>query len=231
MKRHLLTFFLLIAVLAVSCKHEPIIPDEPESQFCDPDSVYFVNDIEPFLNSNCAYSGCHDAGTAQNGVNLSSYAQIIATGDVDPSDPTGSDIYEVLIDSDPNDRMPPASENNVIAQEQINMLLTWIEQGARNNECIDTIACDTTAMSYANDVDPILSSRCGGQSCHGSSAADGGFGLMTYPDVQTQANSGGLIGAIFHQNGWSPMPDGQPMMDSCTINTILAWVNQGALDN
>jgi mono/diheme cytochrome c family protein len=91
--------------------------------------------------------------------------------------------------------------------------------------------CDTLMVSYSTQVDSILTIRCGSNSCHGSDTADGGFGLMEFDQVTGAVNTGGLIGSIFHQTGWSPMPDGQPMLDSCKINTILAWVNQGAQDN
>lgn len=91
--------------------------------------------------------------------------------------------------------------------------------------------CDTLMVSYSLEIDSILTMRCGGSPCHGSDTADAGFGLTEYSQVQFAANSGGLLGSIRHEQGWSAMPDGQPMMDSCTINTIVAWVNQGALDN
>src|SRR6056297_941639 len=45
-------------------------PDPPPN----PDRpVSFSEDIQPIFNGNCAVSGCHDSGTQENGVNLSSY--------------------------------------------------------------------------------------------------------------------------------------------------------------
>ena len=91
--------------------------------------------------------------------------------------------------------------------------------------------CDTLMVSYSMTIDSIITARCGGSPCHGSDTADSGFGLMEYDQVQFAANNGGLLGTIRHEQGWSAMPKNQPMMDTCTINTIVAWVNQGALDN
>ena len=48
---------------------------------CDPDSVYFDNQVLPILVSNCAKPGCHDAASHQDGVVLSSYASLMSTVD------------------------------------------------------------------------------------------------------------------------------------------------------
>ena len=41
---------------------------------CSGTSPAYTADIKPILNASCAKSGCHDAITARNGVNLSDYA-------------------------------------------------------------------------------------------------------------------------------------------------------------
>lgn len=41
---------------------------------CAGTSPTYTADIRPILDASCAKSGCHDAITVQNGVNLSTYA-------------------------------------------------------------------------------------------------------------------------------------------------------------
>jgi hypothetical protein len=90
-----------------ACQHDPediIDPgpdpndttdnDTPVGITCDPDTVYFVNTILPLLQSSCGVTGCHDAASAQDGVVLTDYASIIATGKIKPGDPSDSELYE-----------------------------------------------------------------------------------------------------------------------------------------
>ena len=104
--------FISVLILQ-NCKHE--IPERTpvdntggndtipvvKSDTCSPDTVYFVNDILPIIISNCAQSGCHDADAREDGVQLTDYDNIIETGKVEPGDPNDSELYEVLVESDP----------------------------------------------------------------------------------------------------------------------------------
>jgi hypothetical protein len=128
-----LLFFAVLILLISQCRHEPEFP--PISGIpCHPDTVYFERDLLPVLRSSCAKSGCHDAGTAVDGVILESYAQVMATADVRPGNPDGSDLYEVLIEDDPDKRMPP-SALPPLTNDQIAMVRKWILQGAQNLFC------------------------------------------------------------------------------------------------
>lgn len=71
---------------------------------CSPDTVYFVNDIMPLISSNCTMAGCHDVITHAEGVNLTTYANIVRY--VSPGNAAGSKLYKEVIRTD-GDRMPP----------------------------------------------------------------------------------------------------------------------------
>ena len=91
-------------------------------------------------------------------------------------------------------------------------------------------SCDTLDVSFASDVIPILSNNCYG--CHSNANAPdfgNGLSLEDYADVTTM--SARIIGAINHDNGFVPMPQGSQKLDSCKIGKIEAWVNQGSLNN
>ncbi|MCB0841401.1 MAG: c-type cytochrome [Bacteroidetes bacterium] len=198
---------------------------------CDPDTVYFTRDILPFLISNCAKSGCHDENSAQDGVILTSYEQVIQTADVKPGDLGDSDLYEVLVETDPDDKMPPPP-NNPLSQDQVLLIQKWILQGAQNLTCEDSVVsggCDTTNVSFSGFVDPLLTTYCKG--CHTGAGASGGVNLGNHAGVVSAANSGRLYGAIAHQNGYVPMPQGGDPLPDCDVQKIKAWIDQGALNN
>lgn len=229
--------FVLVIVLANSCKHEPVVPigfdPSPDdttvtSSSCDADTVYFVNDVLPIFASSCALSGCHDAVTAQDGVNLTDYFHILSTGDIEPRDPNGSKVYEVLFESGEN-MMPPASSGITLTPNQEEAIYTWILQGAQNNACVESL-CDTVSVSYASDIQPIMDLHCLG--CHSYPAASGaGIALDSYASLSSYAASGLLLGAIAHQTGYTAMPLGTPKLPDCKIATIRNWITEGTLDN
>ncbi|MDX1350755.1 MAG: hypothetical protein R3279_10930, partial [Putridiphycobacter sp.] len=101
-------FLVALSFIFYNCKHE-IIKQEPsittvtQSGSCSPDSVYFNKDVMPIIQANCAVSGCHGGGAAQDGVDLSSYDKIINTGGVKPFDANDSDLYEAITETNSDD--------------------------------------------------------------------------------------------------------------------------------
>lgn len=90
-------------------------------------------------------------------------------------------------------------------------------------------ACDTTNVTYTNDIIPILQRECYG--CHGSSAPGGGYTLNTFAGVTVSVNDGSLFGAVSHETGFSKMPKGGNQLPECDIQFIRTWINQGAPNN
>src|ERR1043166_2325716 len=109
----------------LSCKHEPIIDSTITTtggnpggggtggsggggsiNTCDPNKVYFQQQVLPILISNCTLSSCHDDASHQKGVILTSYNNVMNTADVRPGNPTGSKIYKMITETDASKRMP-----------------------------------------------------------------------------------------------------------------------------
>ncbi|HNH23037.1 MAG TPA: hypothetical protein PLY26_12860, partial [Ferruginibacter sp.] len=87
-----LTLAVMAIALFFSCKHEPTgtVPPTPidgGTQACSTDTVYFQNKVLPLIVSSCAKPGCHDAISRQDGIELTSYDKIMASGEVRPGDP------------------------------------------------------------------------------------------------------------------------------------------------
>lgn len=89
--------------------------------------------------------------------------------------------------------------------------------------------CDTTDISFANDVLPIIKANC--YSCHGNGEADGDISLDGYSNLKLRANSGDLEGTVKYLDGYPPMPEGSAKLSDCDINIITAWIKSGAPNN
>lgn len=214
----------------ISCVHSPIISDDegtgdPVNTPCDTTVIYFESDVLPILTTNCAYSGCHNAASAKDGVVLDNYANVIKTGDVKPYDAGNSDLYKVLTKKDPKKVMPPPPSK--LLPSDINIILKWIQQGAKNIKC-DNIGCNTANMSFSKDIKPIIN---GCVVCHNVGNALGGVRLDTYDHIKTVASNGKLIGSLSWAPGFKAMPQGGNKIASCSIEKIQSWINAGALNN
>ncbi|HQX72764.1 MAG TPA: hypothetical protein PK298_07665 [Chitinophagaceae bacterium] len=230
--------FSLIAGLFIlnACRHEILNPGNgsggggtggggnlPPTSNCNPDSVYFVNDIMPLISSNCTMSGCHDNITHADGVNLTTYTKIM--GYVRPGDAANSKLYKVIIKTD-GDRMPPPPMAPMTTAQKA-LIQKWINQGAKNNSCIGS--CDTTVFTYSGAVKPIMDNKCAG--CHNPSNLGGNIDVSTFAAVRVVALNGKLYGSIAHQTGYSPMPKNAAKLSDCEIRQVQKWIIAGSQNN
>ena len=90
--------------------------------------------------------------------------------------------------------------------------------------------CDTTNVTFAGSVVPILSANC--YSCHSNAnAALNGENIRLEDYADVKANLPRLYGAITWQSGYSRMPQNGAKLDDCAIRTIEIWMAQGAPQN
>lgn len=94
--------------------------------------------------------------------------------------------------------------------------------------------CDTINVRFSIEVKSILDANC--KSCHNGTASISGINLYDYKTISSlaldgQFTYGTLLSAIMHKGGAPEMPQGEPMLDDCTINKIAAWVHANAPDN
>lgn len=234
---------IVSCILIFSCKHDSELPPNGGGTGgggtggggtggggtgvpCDSTKIYFQQQVLPVLLSNCAMSGCHDDASHQDGVVLTSFEKVMATADIRPGQPGNSELFERIIDTDPNDRMPKPPRSPLSAA-QINMIRQWIEQGALNLSCQSI--CDTTSFTYSGAVRTIISNKC--QGCHSGTAAAGGIDLSVYNGVKAKVTDGRLWGAINHQAGFSAMPKGGAKLSVCEITQIRKWIDAGSPNN
>jgi mono/diheme cytochrome c family protein len=195
----------------------------PAVSNCSPDSVYFVNEIMPLISSNCTMSGCHDNITHKDGVNLTTYSKIMQY--VVPGNAGNSKLYKVIIKTN-SDRMPPPPMPAFTAEQKAKVQ-KWINQGAKNNNCIGS--CDTAVFTYSGAIKNIMNNKCAG--CHNPSNLGGNIDVSTYNGVRAVALNGKLYGSVANQPGFSPMPKNSAKLSDCEIRQVQKWINAGSLNN
>ena len=202
-----------------SCtKHKTPVPVEP----CDPAKVYYQRDVFPIVNSNCAKSGCHDAVTREEGLDLSTYSGVSSI--VIKGKPSSSKLIEVLTEAG-EDRMPPEPASP-LTSEQRAVLTRWIAEGAYNSSCTsDTASCDAGSPTYSKDIQPVVLTNCLG--CHSGNSAGGGIDLSAYQGVRAVALSGKLYLSVSQSGGAAPMPP-SGKLSACDIKKIKVWAEGGA---
>jgi len=224
---------ILIAIIfltSLSCTKYQIpgkeipVPDGPDQEelvsTCDPDTVYFTNDILPLVVSSCGTTGCHDEDSHKDGVILTDYTSIIRTGKIKAGDPGDSEFLESLTD-DGDDLMPPPPFDPWNS-DQVEMVRKWIAQGAQNNSCSD--GCDTSNVSFSGQIWPMMETYCTG--CHSVSAPGGGIVIASYEDMVALAENGSLMGSIRYEEAYAPMPTNQ-MLTECNIKLLQLWIDEG----
>jgi hypothetical protein len=89
--------------------------------------------------------------------------------------------------------------------------------------------CNTDNITYSMDIVAILQSNC--YVCHSQAANQGGITLEGFNNLKTYVDNGRFLGAVKHEAGYSPMPQGAPQLPDCQIAQIEQWILDGALNN
>lgn len=92
----------------------------------------------------------------------------------------------------------------------------------------EPIACDTSGLTYSNEIAAIFNSSCATtNACHNTNASST-FSLANYADIAAQIPNNRISGAINHDSGFSAMPRGASKLNDCTISKIDQWLADGA---
>ena len=119
-------FFILIALSIgiVSCKKEKA--EEPATNndnnntlTCDSLTPTYTNNISAIISTNCSFSGCHNSGTAANGIVLETYEQVSAEAAKDR-------FLGSIKGQAPYTKMPLGGSLN---ENDIQEIECWISQG------------------------------------------------------------------------------------------------------
>jgi uncharacterized membrane protein len=226
--------FIILSLLTFSfffftCTHDPYYLNDPEPivvTSCNPDTVYFVNDVLPLLQSGCALSHCHDTISKEHGVIMTDYVNIIQTGHVKPGKAKSSKLYKVITGGG-EEAMPPSPQPK-FTSEQTDLIKKWIDQGAWNLECLEE-NCDTTIYTFSGAIWPTIQNKCLG--CHSGSNPGAGIMLTNHQEIAAVAAEPRFMGALTHTAPYKPMPQTGNQLSDCKITQFNKWIADGMLDN
>lgn len=234
--------FLSAIVIVGSCIHEIPTPLEGGTSGtgtgtttsnnggtlgCNPDSVYFEQQVLPIVTSLCGKSGCH--GTIQR-----HEFQLVYS--------TKSESYNAISSRFSTSSRLARALNEMAGQrvsgysapssDQLAVLQKWIAQGKPNNSCN---GCDATQFAFNANVAPLFKFYCAG--CHPAPGSTSIPNLTTYAAIQTELknNPGRLLASIQwtapYNTSTTKMPQGSSQLSQCELDVIRKWVEAGAPNN
>ena len=224
---------------------------------CDPNIVYFKQDVLPILQTNCAKSGCHNEESQKHGVILSSYESLMNTVEIEDENDdfdddsfddnskgrnrggdkfksilngigTNKDRYKNKLEKMLRRNKMPPSPNKKLTDEQKNVIYKWIDQGMLNNTCeVSAADCVFEKMTFENDIKPIIEENCTG--CHGGPKPKNGYDFTNPQKFKEIALTGDVYMAITHSEGVTAMPFKGDKLSDCDIKKIKSWIDNGAV--
>ncbi len=125
----------LLVLLAGGCKDvNPGLANgqSPSNIFFPPNNISYSRQVQPLFNQACSLVGCHDDGSTESVLHLTSYANLMfqLPGIVVAGKPDQSNLV-LRIQGSVGQRMPPTT--NQLNDNQINGIRAWIVEGAKNN--------------------------------------------------------------------------------------------------
>ncbi len=113
-----------------SCTYEKM---DPVKDCALPQSISFKKDILPLINAHCSYAGCHSGLSAAGNFDVAdtvAYKNLWHSGSgyIDTLNPSFSLFYAQLKST--SNPMPPSGK---LDDCKLQMILKWIEQGAKDN--------------------------------------------------------------------------------------------------
>lgn len=124
---------------------------------------------------------------------------------------------------------------NIILSVLAFAVILFACQKAETNNKTNTYIhlCDTTSVSYKNDIAPIMIKYC--NSCHGGvNPSVGNIDYSNYEQLAPLAADSPyyIYNVVSYNNRFKKMPPyPSPRLDTCEILKILAWTNRKAPNN
>jgi hypothetical protein len=119
----------------------------------------------------------------------------------------------------------------------VTITATMLSTSCASNKKDVLYGCDSTNVSYANHIKPIMDNSC--NSCHSTAnaaASGGGIKLDSYDEVfnnldTTSVANGGDGGRLLTDVQSGKMPRSAAKLNDCDIAKIKNWIFEGAKNN
>lgn len=93
------------------------------------------------------------------------------------------------------------------------------------------IECDTSAVSFAADIQTVIVPTCGFNGCHGASFPANNIALNNYDNIVNTVDPQLLLSSIKHDGNALNMPQGGGKLPDCDIVKVEKWINDGQPNN
>lgn len=236
MKKSLLTPIYLLFLVGMFTQHACEKSPQNIDQLRE---VCFEAEVLPIMQNSCATTNCHDV-RAEHGYRLDSYEGILKG--IEAFAPNKSRLYKAII-STGEERMPP---DQPLSKDARTIIRVWIEQGAENTICDDSLnIIDTTTNNpawsnpyacFERDILPLMISSCGVSGCHDPVSREEGYNFTTYQGILKGLNPGNPGNSkIYKSVTKSESDDLMPpppysRLSQAQVDTIYNWILRGALD-
>jgi mono/diheme cytochrome c family protein len=126
MKKRIQFLIVILAIMGMTgCRYNWILPEEDIDPNPDGEPISYATQVQPIFDNKCV--SCHNTGgTAPDLSTGKSYNQVVP-GHVNLTSPAESDIYYFPSPSSTVHTWKKYSSN------EAKIVLTWIEEGAKNN--------------------------------------------------------------------------------------------------
>ena len=100
--------------------------------------VDFNRDIRPILSDKCFHCHGPDEKNRESDLRLDTYEGATEGGEfeipIEPGKPDASEVIARILDSNPDEIMPPPETHKKITSKEISLLRQWITEGAKYDE-------------------------------------------------------------------------------------------------
>lgn len=232
---------------------EAATPTPESAAAVDLSNLTYNKDIQPIFLQHC--SKCHGEDNPEEGLMVTTYKGLmngsLNGGVIKKGDPDASYLVEMIVTG----KMP--KRGDPLSQSEIEMVIAWIEAGAPEGEAnsapvaatasiseaanitataMATHTVDLSNVSFTNDVLPIFMTHC--SECHGDDNPEEGLELTSYKKLMNGSLNGGVIARgdpdasyLVEMITTGKMPKRRDPLVQSDIDAIIAWIEQGALDN
>ena len=91
-----------------------------------------------------------------------------------------------------------------------------------------SVDCTGLTPTYTSEIKAILDTSCALSGCHNAGTQQEGIDLSNYADAKIVSSEDRFLGAINHQNGYTPMPQNSAKLSTDKINLLTCWVQNGS---
>jgi mono/diheme cytochrome c family protein len=222
---------------------EPPADDTVDTPAIDLANVNYVDHVLPIFEERCAE--CHGSEDPEEQLELTRYRTALI-GSINgpviiPGDPENSYLVEQIVSG----QMP--KRGDPLPSTEIETIIAWIEAGAPEHGTATSestpAASEATAtpidpanVSFQNHVLPIFEEHCA--ECHGSEDPEEQLELTRHRTALIGSINGPVIVPGDPENSYlveqivsGQMPKRGDPLSPTEIETIIAWIEAGALDN